>query len=186
MQNPYREATPFATPDGPTSSTAAEIHERATLVDHYAWAIPTTDAVDFITQHGPMLEIGAGRGYWAWCIDQRGGDIIATDIDPPRDPWYPVERLDARDAVDTYRERTVILCCPETDQRWPTDALDHIDNELVALVGPRPHPTTELHHRLESEWLCIGSRRIPTFFGQPHHVRIYRNTTWNTDQTFDC
>ena len=52
---------------------------RMKFIMNYAWAIPNTEAITTICEHGPITEIGCGNGYWAWRIRQAGGDIQAYD-----------------------------------------------------------------------------------------------------------
>ena len=172
MHNPYREATPFATPNGPL--TEADTHERIALVEHYSWAIPTDAAIRTLVAHDPLLEVGAGRGYWAWCVEQMGGDIVATDLKPPRDTWTTVKAMDARDAVEDHPDRTLVLCSPETDRRWPTDAIHASDARYVVTIGNEPHPTTRLAHELGQHWFEVDTRPLPTFFGLPSRLAVHR------------
>lgn len=61
--------------------------ERATArpigVARYSYAIPDLTALNILAEHGPILEIGAGTGYWAYLLRQRGVDVAAFDINPP-------------------------------------------------------------------------------------------------------
>jgi len=49
------------------------------LIQKYAWAIPDERALKICSEFGPIIEVGAGKGYWAWLLKQRGVDIIAFD-----------------------------------------------------------------------------------------------------------
>lgn len=49
---------------------------RQLLMDHlpissqnkYAWAIPTTKCIELMFHFGPIVEIGAGKGYWGYLL----------------------------------------------------------------------------------------------------------------------
>jgi hypothetical protein len=56
---------------------------RNTLVAKTAWAVPSEAALNRILECGPVVEVGAGTGYWAALLANRGGNIIAYDIAPP-------------------------------------------------------------------------------------------------------
>lgn len=67
--------------DGPT---------RQNLVTRYAWAIPSPESIDWIISYlngRPVVEVGAGTGYWAWLLSQAGVDVNAYDIKPPGKGW---------------------------------------------------------------------------------------------------
>jgi len=46
----------------------------------FAWAVPDERALNIIAQYGPVVEVGAGLGYWARCLRERGVDVEAYDI----------------------------------------------------------------------------------------------------------
>lgn len=73
---------------------------RETLTKKYAWAIPTDEALDCLAKYAPLVEIGAGTGYWAHLLRQRGVRITAYDQFPPDGhDWEP------EGANDEYRIR---------------------------------------------------------------------------------
>src|ERR1019366_9271626 len=45
---------------------------RSTMIDHYAYAIPNDAALDRLASLGPIVEVGAGAGYWAHLLRERG------------------------------------------------------------------------------------------------------------------
>ncbi|TMW68391.1 hypothetical protein Poli38472_005859 [Pythium oligandrum] len=46
----------------------------------YAWAIPDERALRIIKHFGPIVEMGAGTGYWGRLLQLRGVDIICYDL----------------------------------------------------------------------------------------------------------
>ena len=47
-----------------------------------SFAIPTEAALEAIAEHAPLIECGAGTGYWSALLQQRGIDVIAYDSHP--------------------------------------------------------------------------------------------------------
>ena len=60
---------------------ALQLDLRKKLIWAYSWAIPSNEVILKIAQHSPLLEVGAGTGYWSWLLRQARADIIATDRD---------------------------------------------------------------------------------------------------------
>lgn len=56
---------------------------RQSLVKKYSWAVPTEEALQTIRKFQPIVEIGAGTGYWAYELRKRGVKIEAYDKYPP-------------------------------------------------------------------------------------------------------
>lgn len=76
--------------DGPT---------RNDITAKYAWAIPAPESIDWIVERldgRAVVEIGAGTGYWAWQLSQRGVDVNAYDLHPPSEGFnhYHSPRVD--------------------------------------------------------------------------------------------
>jgi SAM-dependent methyltransferase len=60
---------------------------RDELAPLYAWAIPSPGSIAWIVDvldGTPLLEVGAGRGYWAALLAQAGIDVVAFDHHPPQ------------------------------------------------------------------------------------------------------
>ena len=59
---------------------------RRELAALFAWALPDEAALAVLARHGPLLECGAGTGYWAALLRARGADVLASDLAPPGAP----------------------------------------------------------------------------------------------------
>jgi len=62
---------------------------RSDFVSDYSFTIPYYDILNIVAAYSPIVEIGAGSGYWARCLSKIGADVIAYDTFPPGDhnPW---------------------------------------------------------------------------------------------------
>jgi hypothetical protein len=61
------------------SAIEARFDWRTSLCAYFAWAVPTDAALDALLALGPLLEMGAGTGYWASLLTARGADVAAYD-----------------------------------------------------------------------------------------------------------
>lgn len=66
---------------------------RNHVIDHMSFAIPTPQHLDLIARLGPIVEMGAGTGYWSWLFRQMGVDVIAYDGWPPQTHPLPDENV---------------------------------------------------------------------------------------------
>lgn len=48
----------------------------------FAYAVPSHDALAILSSLSPVVEIGAGTGYWASLLRARGATVYAYDIEP--------------------------------------------------------------------------------------------------------
>ena len=82
MQNPYLEEFQSR------YNGSYFFHElRDELVKKYAWAVPTEASIEAIAALGPIVEVGAGTGYWAWLLRQVGATVEAYDVAPGDNHW---------------------------------------------------------------------------------------------------
>ena len=51
--------------------------QRHDIVSEYSFTIPYYDIVKKIASYSPIVEIGAGSGYWARCLSEFGANVIA-------------------------------------------------------------------------------------------------------------
>ena len=114
---------------------------RVEFIARYGFAVCTDAALRAIADVSPrgVVEIGAGTGYWARLLHNRGVDVVAFDVAPPSrrqnkwfagtTTWFPVELADET-IVSRHLERTLLMVWPTRDQVWPADAA-----ELFYAVG---------------------------------------------------
>jgi hypothetical protein len=66
-------------PSAKASAIEARFDWRTSLCAYFAWAVPNAAALDALLALGPLLELGAGTGYWAALLTAAGADVAAYD-----------------------------------------------------------------------------------------------------------
>lgn len=129
-------------------NSLAHYGARRKFVDQYSWAIPNDAALNAIAKHSPIIEIGAGMGYWASLLRAIDVDILAYDRDPPkpgsknnwhqnaaeREPWTKVLRGSPSDAA-RHPERALFLCWPPLGLTMAVNCLRRYRGETVLYIG---------------------------------------------------
>jgi hypothetical protein len=128
----------------------AGVREQA--IARYGFAVPNDEALDLIVAWSPegVVELGAGVGYLARLLADRGVDVVAYDKDPPpsatnrwfagREPWHPVLPGD-EGVVGEQTQRTLLIVWPTRDETWPADAVEafhHAGGGRLVYVGEGP------------------------------------------------
>jgi hypothetical protein len=152
--------------------------ERDSLTGQYAFSIPTAETLQTIARYSPIVEIGAGSGYWAMCLAACGVDIIAYDRYPPgeaaptdiseqnwhfRKSWHEVRKGDELTAA-AYTDRTLFLCWPPPENPMGVRALDayiKAGGHTVIVIGemrPLSMGDVKLYELLESLTLIERNR----------------------------
>src|SRR5215831_13114815 len=91
------------------------------IAGRLACALPSAEALDYLRRHlrAPLLTVAAGIGLWAHCLRQvQGIETLATDLYAPeknprfrRPGWYPVQPMDALEALRRYPDHDVLGVC---------------------------------------------------------------------------
>lgn len=159
---------------------------RTTLTRAYAWAVPNAEALDVLAEHAPILEVGAGTGYWAALMRARGVDVIATDkVGPGKsNHWHPepvrwasVRRMSGVKAVRAYRDRTLFLCWPPYDEDSSSyDVLRAFTGDRLIYVGEANGGCTgsrRFGRLLDAHWSCVQTVGIPQWYGLHDYLMLY-------------
>ena len=170
--NPYLEA--FLAVDRLQPPLEQWRRYRNVLSGHYAYAVPTPAALAEVARHAPLVEIGAGGGYWARLLRDAGVDMLAYDIRPPGStervnqwfsqwtPWTTIaEGMAPR--VAEHPDRTLFLCWPLWNVPVASNSLRWYAGEVIVYVGegyggstgdPAFHELLDRHFELET-WVPL-------------------------------
>ena len=143
----------------------------------YAYAVPAPETLEWLRTfcgHRPLVELGAGRGYWAALLARTGLQVDAYDSQPPHtsqnpsftrasgrpDVWLPVGDLTAFTARSVGRRDEVLLLCwpPGWGNPMASEALNlfesHGGRRLVYIGEPKGGKTGDgaFFDALDSRW----------------------------------
>ena len=160
---------------------------RHELVQKYSWAIPNKKALQVIKKVSPkgLIEIGAGKGYWANLLMQLGVDVFAYDVDPTESNPYLTMDTPAFTTIlkgdssvaKEFPERSLFLCWPSYNEPWAFEALkNHYDagGSTLIYIGESNGGCCADEAFFEFAWTnykCASCIQIPTWFGI--HDKLY-------------
>lgn len=165
---------------------------RDSAVREFGFAIPCVEALDEIAKLAPLVEVGAGTGFWAALLARRGVDIVATDPGPSgytfKRPgrYHPVVRIDAVRAVRRWPERNVLAVWPCYQRQWAFEAaramapgrtLALVSEGLGGCVG-----TDDLFDYLGRRFDELKEIDIPVWSGIHDRLTIYRKRAASLSQ----
>jgi len=163
--------------------------ERHHLVRRYSWAVPNDAAIGKLVEHSPIIEIGAGTGYWASLVQAAGGDIIAFDFDPPAlgksnnhfhpdtKQHFPVQRSYYLQMAGFFPNHALFLCWPPYDEVMAFQALLGYTGKTVIFVGEDRGGCTandEFFDKLDHEFDLVETVNIPQWYGIHDCMYVYR------------
>ncbi|MDM7987066.1 MAG: GIY-YIG nuclease family protein [Smithella sp.] len=164
--------------------------KRQDFVGRYAFSIPTIDIILEIVRYSPLVEIGAGSGYWAACLASAGADIIAYDSRPPgeeapwdwqganrwhEDTWFRVHE-GGEEMAGRYPERALFLSWPPIHQPMAAVALrlyrEAGGKTLIWIESPGASADDEFRRQVDS-LREIRTARLWSWPGFEEEMRIY-------------
>lgn len=148
----------FDPPLGQIPKTGANfVFHRSRVTGKWTWAIPAPLSLAWIAERldgRPVVELGAGNGYWAWCLSQMGVDVVAYDIAPigfehswfhpnedDPDGWYgnPQEFYPVKqggvEVLTEHPDRVLFLCWPNYDTSFAFDAISTYGGSEFIYIG---------------------------------------------------
>jgi SAM-dependent methyltransferase len=157
---------------------------RHRAIDRWSFAVPSDEALSWLLQLGPLVEVGAGTGYWAALLAARGADVVACDLRRPRGQYrqevgayHPVENLDAAEAAAAHPERALLLVWPPYDEDMAVRALEAYRGPVVAYIGESDGGCTgdeAFHAALDAHWFEAHCVSIPQWWGVHDRLYIFR------------
>ena len=122
----------------------AEESYRQGLARRFSYVLPEAHLLEVVRRHSPLVELGAGTGYWTYLLRVMGADVIAYDNTPvsgPREnryhldvsPWTDVLQGDLP-VLSHHGDRSLFVCWPPTySALW--EALTFYEGRCVIYVG---------------------------------------------------
>lgn len=152
--------------------------KRLKAIHNYSFAIPNEPSLDLIAKFGPIIEIGAGTGYWAYLLANRGVDIIAIDNNNEKGNVAKYFSSMIIDDGEKYLknhngcyDRSLFIC-------WPRYIKDFIDSYLgttVIWIGEVEGCTDDMEDNLE--WQETHSMIIPTWLGIHDILKVFKRSS---------
>jgi hypothetical protein len=168
--NPYLEI--FTELEKRYNASDCRRFARQSLVRRFSWAIPDEDALQAIIKLSPLIEIGAGAGYWTALLRMRGADVVAYDPSPAESgkndyvykskSWGVV--LEGSESAAAYHpERTLILCWPPEATEMAINALRAYRGSRLVYIGEAPPGCTanrSFHEELKEKWILEQALKL--------------------------
>ena len=161
---------------------------RGKMRRHYSYAIPNEAAINLLVEESPIVEIGAGSGYWAMLVEEEGGEIVCFDKYPNGDNEYVTNFFSTdimegdENAVKDYPDHTLFMCWPNdfnSEEGWSDKALEnYLDagGEKLALISEGKYGAAgsdRLFEMIQSEMYEEKMIRIPQFPRLHDRLELY-------------
>lgn len=150
-----------------------DLFERQAFQDAYAWGIPSVAAIAALVEAAPLVEIGAGRGYWARLVEACGGVVHAYDATPPEWTYTDVQE-GSPECIQEHPEATLFLAWPPLGSAMDVECLNSYTGDTLFYHGEVGDATgsQEAATRLRENWRKVKTIETPQFMGG--HDALYK------------
>jgi hypothetical protein len=157
---------------------------RRYLTKYCAYAVPNTEAIMAVADlKMPVVEMGAGNGYWAWMFEQAGIKVVAFDrsLDDYSNHWCVCEHWTTVSegipiVLKKYTDHALFLCWPPYDDPMAAKSLKAYSGNTLIFVGEDYGGCTgdeEFFEILEKNWSTVKEIDIPQWPGVHDAMSIY-------------
>jgi len=136
----------------------------------YSWAVPSELAISTIVKYSPLVEIGAGTGYWANLIQKFGGDIIAYDLTNKINLYHPNTastyfniKNGSPKILKKHSNRNLFLCWPPYGNEMAFDCLQTWRGEYLILIADQNLSANSEFYQQLSNFKMVEIISIPTW-----------------------
>lgn len=138
------------------------------LKQHYSWIVPSLPAIKLLKEHLPIVELGAGNGYWASLVAGKFDIYTAIDMHPlsEQHSHFPVEIGGASMLKQFGTETTLFICCPQYRSHMMLEALQCFQGTNLIYAGDHDFGLQfgdELVEELEKNWLQVSCMPLPNW-----------------------
>lgn len=166
-----------------------EARAREEHIRTMGFAVLTPAVVQLVSKYSPLLEVGAGSGYWSYELSRAGADIIATDPGEERYArideecgrwtklWFPIEKLRAHKAIAKYPDRNLLMSWPSIGKQWSAHAANVFRGEYLIHIGEGHGGCTgcdQLYKAFNKLYEEVEEVTLPQFFGIHDRLTVYR------------
>lgn len=159
---------------------------REFFIKEFGFAAPSKKTFGTIARYSPLLEIGAGTGYWSRMLDRfYRCNIIATDLKSGMSSYkfqigkyFQVNEMSAKDSIKQYYDRNVFLSWPSYNDPWAADAIqDMKPGQFLIYIGEGEGgccADDNFFKILNNDFDEIESEKMLQFFWIHDYLSIYR------------
>ena len=155
---------------------AKQFEKRQECLKKYSFAIPDEEAIEKISKYSPIIEIGAGSGYWSFLLKEAGVDVEAYDDGSWG--WDTTWTTVLEGGPDTpMGNRNLFLCWPNYSTPFAYNCLKNFKGKYFIYIGEGSGGCTgddDFHGYLDKNFKLIDDYELPQWFGIHDRLCIFK------------
>lgn len=155
---------------------------RERFASEYCCAVPSPEILKLIAEQSPLIEVGAGNGYWAKELAQLGADVIALDTGLDFKPKYFEVSIPDTNLFKSNLHRTLLLVWPSEDLDWPRQLIADYEWSNIIYIGEwrgGRMANNGFFDELERNYEIANLRQMPRYPGWRDSCYFFRRKASN-------
>lgn len=156
----------------------------------YAYATPNDDALTMLKEYQPLVEIGAGTGFWASLLLERGIAITSYDKAPPQDKkckklnefhananTFSLIKTGGPDTLSSQSEHhNLFLCYPPPNDPMARNCLKYFKGKFIIHVGEYAGDTADrsFESELHKGYQLVKRIDLPNWCNTAYAMTIWQ------------
>lgn len=153
----------------------------------YAYAVPTPSAIEAILKYSPIVEIGAGTGYWASLLKKAGAKVVAYDSVPTNEegeqnefhanvPSFCAVQQAGPKVLRKHATHSLFICFPPPDDNMAIDSLISFTGQHVIHIGEWEGFTgsTEFENHLFTNFELVERVELPNWQDTCYDLTVWK------------
>lgn len=156
-------------------------NRRRSFQESISYCVPRLSSVTKIRHFADgdtILEIGAGRGLLAKCLEEQLVKIIPTDIDPKLDSFTQVYKKRHDEAIRACPiAKVLLLAWPSYSAGWPADAVSMFRGDRVIYWGEGQGDSCaddSFFEEMLDHWSLVKQVDVPNWSDFHDYLYFYR------------
>ncbi|KAG2784872.1 hypothetical protein PC129_g13713 [Phytophthora cactorum] len=175
----------------------------------YAYATPTQEALDVMAKHAPIVEVGAGTGYWSSLLQRAYVDVVAYDKAPPSAdgaegnayhghvPLFCSVGRGGPEVLgqEDMAKRSLFLCYPPPGDAMAVRSIQLFQGDVVLHVGEWQGDTgdSRFESELQRRFVLEQEILLPNWGNSAYGLTVWRRkakdvepVAWRAMSCFHC
>jgi hypothetical protein len=141
--------------------------ERGDLVEEYSWAVPNEEVLVYLAEFDKLIEVGAGGGYWAKCIQDEGGVVFPIDESPPAETYTNIHTREINGFYEEFTDEAILMVWPPYDEPMAADVAQS-EPDHICYVGEERGgctATDRFFNILDRKYGLVAKIDLPSYAG---------------------
>lgn len=145
---------------------------RGIGIETFGWAVPNDEAINTCVKYSPLVEIGAGLGYWAHLITDAGGKVYAYDKDSQ--PLYFDVKKGTEKSIFNHPDCNLFLCWPPYNEPMGENCVNEFTGKYIIHVGEGDGCTGLYYEHLTKDFMLLDTIDIPQWWGLHDRMEVWK------------